>query len=93
MDSLKVVGEKCLMVRRLIIRNQLKPAHLLSTHFRDKKRDQNMSQEADEVDDDDLFEQKEVKNDEEGSMNLAGEEENGSIQQNQKELLAQVNAT
>ena len=67
MDALKVAGEKCLMVRRLIIRNSLKPAHLLSTHFRDKKRDLNMSQEADE-DNEDLFQQKEVQKDEDGSM-------------------------
>ena len=52
MDSLKVEGVKCLMVRRLIIRNQLKPAHLLSTQFKDRKRDLNMSQEADEAEDD-----------------------------------------
>ena len=59
MDSLKVAGEKCLQVRQLVIRNQLKPAHLLNTHFRDKKRDMNMSQEADDIEDD-LFEQKQV---------------------------------
>lgn len=46
-----------------------------------------MSQEADEVDDDDLFEQKEV-NIEAGS-NLAGEGEKLSIQENQKELMLQ----
>lgn len=59
MDSLKVAGEKCLQVRQLVIRNQLKPVHLLNTHFRDKKRDMNMSQEADDIEDD-LFEQKQV---------------------------------
>lgn len=76
MDSLKVTGEKCLMVRRLIIRNSLKPAHLLSTHFRDKKRDQNMSQEADEVDEDDMFEHQEVNK--EGGSDRGGAIENGS---------------
>jgi len=44
------------MVRRLVIRNSLKPAHLLSSHFKDKKKDHNMSQEADEEDDDNFFE-------------------------------------
>ena len=56
MDSLKVAGEKCLQVRQLVIRNSLKPAHLLNSHFRDKKRgDLNMSQEAADDLDEDMF--------------------------------------
>ena len=50
MDSLKVTGQKCLMVRRLIIRNQLKPAHLVNNQSKDKKKAQNLnvSQEEEE---------------------------------------------
>ena len=86
MDSLKVEGVKCLMVRRLIIRNQLKPAHLLSTHFRDKKRDLNMSQEADEAEDDEMFEQVEV-NKQDGLGSQDNDPETGSAHEHQKELL------
>jgi len=52
MDSLKITGEKSLLVRRLALRNTLKPAHLISSSFQDKQRAQNLnnSQEADEED-------------------------------------------
>ena len=56
METLKITGEKCLLVRRLTIRNMLKPSHLISSHFKDKKKaaNLNVSQEAD---DDDMFPQ------------------------------------
>ena len=69
------------MVRRLVIRNSLKPAHLLSTQFRDKKRDLNMSQEADEEEDDNMFDQVAPKKDG-GSSVIAGSRKNDSIQEN-----------
>lgn len=78
MDSLKIEGVKCLMVRRLIIRNQLKPAHLLSTHFRDKRRDLNMSQEADEEEDHEMFDQVEVNNKKDYNGSQDNERETGS---------------
>ena len=43
MDALKVTGEKCLMVRRLTIKNSLKPSHLISSHFKDKKKANNLN--------------------------------------------------
>ena len=56
METLKITGEKCLLVRRLTIKNTLKPSHLISSHFKDKKKaaNLNVSQEAD---DDDMFPQ------------------------------------
>ena len=56
METLKITGEKCLLVRRLTIKNTLKPSHLISSHFKDKKKAQNLNV-SQEADDEDMFPQ------------------------------------
>ena len=55
MEALKVTGEKFLLVRRLTIKNTLKPSHLISSHFKDKKKANNLNVSQEEADDDENY--------------------------------------
>ena len=78
MDALKVTGEKCLMVRRLTIKNSLKPSHLISSHFKDKKKANNLNVSQEEADDDENYPQ--MDNAESGAGN-GGSQDNELIKE------------
>ena len=78
-----MTGEKFLLVRRLTIKNTLKPSHLISSHFKDKKKASNLNVSQEEADDDENYPQKD---DAESGAGNGGSQDNELIKEGLKPL-------